>query len=108
MKPVKHVAIAIVCAAALMGGARAVETMVGQKGKIFTPDEISRAKGETLRIANDDSIPHNVQFVSPSGDKKNLGLQMPGDHADVAVDQIGDYQVVCGIHPKMKLVVHVQ
>ena len=90
------------------GIAHSVEPGVSQKGKIFAPDELSRTAGGTVRIENDDAIPHNVQVTTPDGDKKNLGLQMPGDHADIALDKSGDYMVTCGIHPKMKLVVHVQ
>ena len=108
MKSMKFAVLALLCAAAVAGGARAVQTSVGQKGKMFAPDEMSRAKGDIVRIDNDDNIPHNVQVTGPAGDRRNLGLQMPGDHADVATDQPGDYLVVCGIHPKMKLVVHVR
>lgn len=108
MKILKYGVLALLCAAAATGGARAVQSAVGQKGKMFAPEELSRAKGDLVRIDNDDNIPHNVMVTPPGGDRKNLGLQMPGDHAEIPVDQVGDYQVICGIHPKMKLVVHVQ
>lgn len=90
----------------LTGGALAVQDGISQKGKTFTPGELSREVGATLRIANDDAIPHNIQFMTPDGENKNLGLQMPGDHSDIVIEKLGDYMVRCGIHPKMKLVVH--
>lgn len=97
-------AILGVCAAA--GLAQAVQTSVSQKGKTFTPDDLALAVGETVRIENDDAIPHNVQFTAPDGQKQNLGLQMPGERADVVLAKAGDYMIYCGIHPKMKLTAH--
>ena len=108
MKTLTYAILALLCAAVAAGGARAVQSAVGQKGKNFAPEELSRAKGDLVRIDNDDSIPHNVMVTPPGGDRKNMGLQMPGDHAEIPLDQVGDYMIVCGIHPKMKLVVHVQ
>ena len=90
----------------LAGGARAVQNSISQKGKMFAPDELSQALGDKVHIANDDTIPHNVQVVNPDGESKNMGLQMPGDHTIISLEKPGDYMVRCGIHPKMKLVVH--
>ena len=90
----------------IAGGAWAVQESISQKGKMFTPDELSREVGGLVRINNDDSIPHNIQVTNPDGENKNFGLQMPGNHADVAIEKPGDYMVRCGIHPKMKLVLH--
>jgi plastocyanin len=35
------------------------------------------------------------------------GDQQPGSKFDVTFSVPGDYTVLCGIHPKMKLAVHV-
>ena len=92
----------------ITGGAWAVQESISQKGKMFDPVELSREVGGMVRINNDDGIPHNVQVMNPDGENKNLGLQMPGDHTDIALEKLGDYMVRCGIHPKMKMVLHVR
>ena len=94
------------CVFVTTSGTWAVQDSISQKGKMFSPDELSREVGGKVRVANDDAIPHNVQVTGPDGESKNLGLQMPGDHTDIAIEKLGDYMVRCGIHPKMKLVVH--
>ena len=79
--------------------------MVTQKGKVFSPDELTLAVGDTVHIDNDDNIAHNVLVGAPDGVSKNLGVQNPGDHADIIIDKAGEYTIRCGIHPKMKLVI---
>lgn len=90
----------------LAGAAWAAGPSVSQAGKTFSPGEIAAGLGQSVRIVNDDIVPHNVQITGPDGETRNLGLQMPGDRADVAIDTLGDFMVHCGIHPKMKLVIH--
>ncbi len=94
------------CAFVTASGAYAAAALVSQKGKIFTPDELTQGSGSTLRIDNDDTIPHNVQVTTPDGENRNMGMQKPGEFADVVLDKSGDFMVRCGIHPKMKLVIH--
>jgi plastocyanin len=93
------------CVFAAAGAAQAVQSMVTQKGKVFSPDELTLAVGDTVHIDNDDNIPHNVLVTAPGGVSKNFGVQNPGDHADIIIDTAGEYTVRCGIHPKMKLVI---
>ncbi len=101
------VAIAL-CGLGTAGAAYATGNVVRQKGKIFAPDELTQAVGSMLRIENDDTIPHNVMVTAPNGENRNMGMQKPGDHADIALEKLGEYQVRCGIHPKMKLVIQVR
>ena len=100
------ISLAALCGLLVAGGAWAVGESVSQKGKIFAPDEMSRTVGETVHIDNDDGVPHNIHVTAPDGDGRNLGLQMPGSHTAISIEKVGDYMVRCGIHPKMKLVVH--
>lgn len=96
----------VLCILVVGGAACAEQTLVSQKGKIFAPDELTLTVGATARIDNDDNVLHNITVITPSGDIRNSGLQKPGEHADVLLDKPGDYVIHCGVHPKMKLVVH--
>ena len=102
----RNILTGLLCCLAVTGGAWAVQQGISQKGKTFFPDELSQVVGDKVRITNDDTIPHNIQVNGPDGESKNMGLQMPGDHAMVAVEKPGDYTIRCNIHPKMKLVLH--
>ena len=104
----KHILAAAMLTLVMSGASWAVGEAISQKGKIFSPDEMYNAVGETVMINNDDSIPHHLQVTAPDGVVKNMGLQMPGDRAEIPVEKAGDYMVRCGIHPKMKLVIHVK
>ncbi len=106
MMMTRNILTCVLCCLVITGGARAVQQGISQKGKTFAPDELSQAVGDKVRITNDDTIPHNIQVNSPDGESRNMGLQMPGDHAMIAVEKPGDYMIRCGIHPKMKLVLH--
>jgi plastocyanin len=55
---------------------------------------------------NDDSIPHNIMSAT-KGSEFNLGSQAPGMSTDVTFKETGDVQVICAIHPRMKMMVKV-
>jgi cytochrome c peroxidase len=104
--PVKTLFL-VVCGVGMIGAAaHAVQNIVSQKGKMFSPEDLTGAAGGIVQIDNDDNIPHNTQVTGPDGESKNFGLQMPGEHVAIAIEKPGDYMVRCGIHPKMKLVIH--
>lgn len=86
--------------------ALAGEITVGQKGQKFSEESVSIKVGDTIKFMNDDNISHNVMSKGPSGNK-NAGLQKAGDATMVTYDKAGEHDVVCGIHPKMKLHVKV-
>lgn len=88
------------------GAAAAAEITVGQKGQKFSEETVSIKAGDTIRFMNDDNISHNVLSKGPSGNK-NAGLQKAGDATTISYDKPGEHEVVCGIHPKMKLHVKV-
>jgi cytochrome c peroxidase len=75
---------------------------VGQKGRRFTPDAVTLKKGEALTIVNDDTRTHNVRIddlrLSFSSD-----AQAPGDQVVITFPEAGPYQLICGIHPAMRL-----
>ena len=82
-------------------------TLVSQKGRVFAPSHISVAKGGTVRFTNDDPFLHQTYASSPtfSFDSDELS---PGQTADVVFPIAGDFKVLCAIHPKMSLTVHVR
>jgi len=99
-------AFVLVISAGLSVGALAGNQMIHQQGRVFGPDNISVKKGEALTFMNDDTVPHNIISTS-KGNEFNLGSQPPGTSTDVTFKEAGDVQVICAIHPRMKLIVKV-
>ncbi len=85
----------------------AKEHVITQKGKLFSPTDISLAPGDTIIFKNDDDTSHNV-FASTEGMKFNLGIQKSGTETSHKFESPGDAEVRCAIHPKMKLKVTVK
>jgi len=92
--------------AGLSVGALAANQMIHQQGRMFSSDSITVKKGETITFLNDDSVPHNILSTS-KGNEFNLGSQAPGSSTDVTFKEAGDVQVLCAIHPRMKMTVKV-
>jgi plastocyanin len=81
---------------------------VSQKGREFHPMTITIKRGETIEIVNDDGdLLHHAYIDSPKM-SYDSGDQQPGSKTDVTFPVSGDFDVLCAIHPKMKLAVHVQ
>src|SRR5665213_3536726 len=81
---------------------------VSQKGRKFQPDTVDLMVGDTLKIHNDDEFLHHVYVKSPD---YNFDSEEQPPGKDVTLPpftHVGEYNVLCGIHPKMKLVVHVK
>lgn len=81
-------------------------TTVSQKDKRFAPGAILLKLGEALRIVNDDTRTHNVR-VDGANLHFNSDGQNPGDTVTLGFDLPGHYDVICGIHPEMRLSVDV-
>ncbi len=79
---------------------------VSQKDRRFSPGAILMKVGEALRILNDDTRVHNVRVDGPAK-SFNSDAQNPGDTVTIGFDQPGQYDVICGIHPDMRLSVTV-
>jgi plastocyanin len=96
----------------LLGGAGwaaigALPYQVSQKGRAFQPRELSIRRGDTLQIVNDDADLLHHAFVESDRFNFDSGDQEPGSKTNVAFPVTGIFSVLCGIHPKMKLIVHV-
>jgi plastocyanin len=96
----------LVISAGLSVGALAGNQMIHQQGRVFGPENVSIKKGDQLTFVNDDTVPHNIISTS-KGNEFNLGSQPPGTSTDVTFKEAGDVQVICAIHPRMKLMVKV-
>jgi plastocyanin len=99
----------LVLAAAFLSGtvvAFAAEKTVTQKGKVFSETEIAIKVGDTITFVNDDNVFHNV-LSTHSENKFNLGSLKPGSSTPVTFKAAGDVQVLCAMHPSMKMLVKV-
>ena len=86
--------------------ALAAERTISQKGKVFSQAAVEIKKGDTLVFLNDDNVVHNVLSTTP-GNVFNLGSIAPGHSTPVTFDKAGELQVLCAIHPSMKMSVKV-
>jgi plastocyanin len=98
--------LTIVITAGLSAGAFAATEVIHQQGRAFSAESVTIKKGEALTFLNDDTVPHNIMSAS-KGNEFNLGSQAPGSSTDVTFKEAGDVQVICAIHPRMKLTVKV-
>jgi plastocyanin len=105
MKPFPSILVPAFLAGAAVA-ALAAERTIGQKGKAFSVSEVTIKAGDTLVFMNDDNVAHNIYSTSPGNDF-NLGSQAPGQSVPVTFDKAGDVDILCAIHPLMKLKVKV-
>jgi len=98
--------LTVVVLVGLSAGALAANLTITQKGRLFSSESITIKKGESVTFANDDSVPHNIISAS-KGNEFNLGSQPPGAATDVTFKESGEAQVICAIHPRMKMTVKI-
>ena len=105
--------IAILLAAAIPCGVGAAsfaadEIVISQKNKQFQPGSVTIDKGQPLVVTNDDEGTIHHAYVEAEGFNFDSGDQNPGSRTKIVFPTKGDFQVLCGIHPSMKLDVHVK
>jgi plastocyanin len=98
--------LTVVVLVGLSAGALAANLTITQKGRLFSSESITIKKGEAVTFANDDTVPHNIVSTS-KGNEFNLGSQPPGAATDVTFKESGEAQVICAIHPRMKMTVKI-
>lgn len=106
-------AIVLAVAGALIGagtliGSAASQYIVSQKGREFRPGELTIKRGEVVTIVNDDADLRHHAYVNSDKFKFDSGDQEPGSKTDITFTVAGTFDVLCAIHPKMKLTVQVQ
>jgi plastocyanin len=82
--------------------------VISQKGREFRPGTITIKKGDSVQVINDDADLRHHAYVDSDNFKFDSGDQEPGSKTNIAFPVAGDFDVLCAIHPKMKLVVHVK
>lgn len=80
---------------------------IGQKNRVFAPDDITVKKGDIVRFVNDDYYGHNV-YSETKGSSFDIGLQSPGEKRDIVLEKLGIVDVRCRIHPRMQLKITVR
>lgn len=84
------------------------QNTISQKGREFHPGQITIKRGDTIRIVNDDGDLLHHAYVDSAKFSFDSGDQKPGSVTPVTFPVAGDFEVLCAIHPKMLLTVHVQ
>ena len=82
--------------------------MVSQRGRAFLPGALSVHQGDTVEIVNDDGDLMHHAYIDDPDFSFDSGDQAPGAKTDIAFTKAGAFTVLCGIHPKMKLIVTVR
>jgi plastocyanin len=100
-------AIAIVALGTLVGLALPQNT-ISQKGREFHPGQIAIKRGDTIQIVNDDGDLLHHAYIDAKDFSFDSGDQQPGSRTDITFPVAGTFDVLCAIHPKMKLQVKVQ
>ena len=82
--------------------------IVSQRGRAFLPGALSIHRGDTVEVVNDDGDLMHHAYVDDPAFSFDSGDQEPGAKADIVFTKGGTFDVLCGIHPKMRLVVTVR
>jgi len=104
-------AVLVICASLIgfwtLAGVAATQYIVSQKGREFRPHEITLNRGETITIVNDDADLRHHAYIDADNFKFDSGDQEPGSKTPITFTVAGTFDVLCAIHPKMELIVHV-
>jgi plastocyanin len=101
-------AATLLVALGTMVGSAVPQYSISQKGREFHPGEISIKRGESIQIVNDDADLLHHAYIESSKFSFDSGDQKPGSVTPITFPVTGDFDVLCAIHPKMRLAVHVQ
>lgn len=95
-------------ASRLFHGSRHCRGLEGfPEGTCFFPKEITLAVGDQLTVDNDDEFTHQV-YVDRASFKFDSGEQDTGKPVTISFARAGSFDLLCRIHPKMRLRVKVQ
>jgi len=82
--------------------------VVLQKGRHYVPTDLFLRRGDTITLRNEDSSQTHHAFIEADRFSFDAGDQEPGTETRLVLAEAGDFVIQCGIHPKMKLTIHVQ
>ena len=86
----------------------AARMMVSQQERIFHPNQMEIVRGETVQVENDDGELIHHAYVDSKTFSFDSGDQEPGTTTNIVFSVPGNFVVLCGIHPKMRLDVEVK
>lgn len=101
-------AVVMVSGFGIVAGLAAAQYSVSQKGREFTPRQMSIMRGDSVNIVNDDADLRHHAYIDSDTFNFDSGDQEPGSKASITFPVAGNFDVLCAIHPKMKLSVRVQ
>ncbi|MCJ2132514.1 hypothetical protein MKK69_00245 [Methylobacterium sp. J-026] len=105
-------AFALVAGLLALGPAQAslssVVRIVLQKGRHYDPTDLFLHRGDTITLVNGDENAVHHAFIEADRFSFDAGDEEPGKQATLTLKEPGDFVIQCGIHPKMKLTLHVQ
>ncbi len=102
------VACLLLTSSAALSGIVAAQYSVSQKGRAFTPLDVTLKRGDAVLIVNDDGDFRHHAYIDSDKFSFDSGDQEPGSKTTISFPFAGTFDVLCAIHPKMKLVVHVE
>jgi plastocyanin len=85
-----------------------IQYAVSQRGREFMPGRLEVRQGDIVHIVNDDGDLSHHAYVASDRFKFDSGDQEPGHDVDIPFTVAGTFNVLCGIHPKMRLTVNVR
>lgn len=101
----KRTLLALACLT--LGAAPAAPEIV-QRGRKFEPGVITLRRGEAVQFVNDDGQLLHHAFLIDDRFNFDIGEQTPGARSTVRFTVPGEFMVLCGIHPRMKLAIRVE
>lgn len=78
-----------------------------QRGRAFSVQKVTVPRGGTINFTNQDDFPHQLNVSGPDMDV-DAGMQEQGETISVPFSKAGQFEVRCGIHPRMRLTVRVE
>ena len=104
--------VALIVALAAAGSAHAdlssAIRIVLQKGRHYDPTDLFLRKGDTITLVNGDESAVHHAFIEADRFAFDAGDQEPGKQTTLTLKEPGNFIIQCGIHPKMKLTIHVE
>ncbi len=101
------IGLATIAMAVAIGMTYAAERVVYQEDKTFHPEVLQAKVGDTMVFVNNDRFNHNLYSDTP-GFKFNIRKQRPGESDSIILEQAGEFEVRCRIHPRMEMKVIVK
>lgn len=84
-----------------------VAGIVIQKARQFGFQAVTLKAGGSIVLSNEEATAVHHAYIEADGVRRDFGDQAPGTQTTMVFAQRGNFLVLCGVHPKMKLAVHV-